>query len=94
MNPKLLKRWSGRWGSNPRRPAWENVTSLCLQHLGVSDALFRLSQVSLYQSFPLRTLLIEVGSRYIVPPRYLVLLHPRLQTTMARVSARAIDPKG
>ena len=21
--PKLLKRWSGRWGSNPRRPAWE-----------------------------------------------------------------------
>src|SRR5437868_917607 len=21
--PKLLKRWSGRRGSNPRRPAWE-----------------------------------------------------------------------
>src|SRR5205823_12321606 len=21
--PKLLKRWSGRWESNPRRPAWE-----------------------------------------------------------------------
>ena len=23
ISPKLLKRWSGRWGSNPRRPAWE-----------------------------------------------------------------------
>ena len=23
MIPKLLKRWSGRRGSNPRRPAWE-----------------------------------------------------------------------
>jgi hypothetical protein len=23
VSPKLLKRWSGRRGSNPRRPAWE-----------------------------------------------------------------------
>lgn len=58
--------WSGRWDSNPRRPAWEHGTSLCLQHLRVSDALFRLTQVSPYQSFPGLTLLIEVGSRYIV----------------------------
>ena len=64
--PKLLKRWSGRRDSNPRRPAWEHGTSLCLQHLRVSDALFRLRQVSPYQSFPGLTPLIEVGSRYIV----------------------------
>src|SRR5678816_865400 len=63
---KLLISWSGRPDSNRRRPAWEHGTSLCLQHLRVSDALFRLTQVSLYQSFPGLTLLIEVGSRYIV----------------------------
>ena len=58
--------WSGRRDSNPRRPAWETGTLLCPQHLRVSDALFRLTQVSPYQSFPVLTLLIEVGSRYIV----------------------------
>ena len=63
---KLLILWSGRRDSNPRRPAWEHGTSLCLQHLRVSDALFRLTQVSPYQSFPGLALLIEVGSRYIV----------------------------
>jgi len=26
--PKLLKIWSGRWGSNPRRPAWEDDCKL------------------------------------------------------------------
>ena len=30
--PKLLKRWSGRWGSNPRRPAWE-----VNRHLSIKD---------------------------------------------------------
>src|SRR5262249_44857490 len=73
----LLKRWSGRRDSNPRRPAWEHVTSLCLQHLRVSDALFRLRQVSPYQSFPGLTPLIEVGSRYIVFPLIpCLMLHP------------------
>jgi hypothetical protein len=74
---KLLKRWSGRRGSNPRRPAWEYVTSTYLQHLGVSDALSRLSQVTPNQSFLLSTLLIKVGSRYIVIHSYLVFVwHP------------------
>jgi len=77
-NPcKLLKRWSGRPDSNRRHPAWEHGTSLCLQHLRVSDALFRLTQVSPYQSFPVSTLLIEVGSRYIVFPLIpCFVLHP------------------
>ena len=73
----LLKTWSVRPDSNRRRPAWEHGTSLCLQHLRVSDALFRLTQVSPYQSFPGLTALIEVGSRYIV--FYLIpcfVLHP------------------
>jgi hypothetical protein len=26
--PKLLKTWSGRWDSNPRRPAWEDAGKL------------------------------------------------------------------
>jgi hypothetical protein len=63
---KLLKTWSGRPDSNRRRPAWECVTSTNLQYLGVSDALSRLSQVSPYQSFLVLTLLIKVGSRYIL----------------------------
>ena len=40
---KLLKRWSGRRGSNPRRPAWEQVGWMCLQQLSVSGALYRLT---------------------------------------------------
>jgi hypothetical protein len=33
---KSLKRWSGRWGSNPRRPAWEvnrrlSIIDLCVK---------------------------------------------------------------
>jgi hypothetical protein len=40
---KSLKTWSGRRDSNPRRPAWEDVTSTCLQRLSVSGASFRLS---------------------------------------------------
>src|SRR4051794_40060748 len=30
---KLLKRWSGRPGSNRRRPAWENRKPLQIQYL-------------------------------------------------------------
>src|SRR5271169_6436387 len=32
-SPKLLKRWSGRRGSNPRRPAWEIDRRLIIQNL-------------------------------------------------------------
>jgi hypothetical protein len=28
----LLKTWSGRRGSNPRRPAWENVVQLKIKN--------------------------------------------------------------
>src|SRR4051812_29382182 len=30
---KLLKRWSGRWDSNPRRPAWEAASPTSPQSL-------------------------------------------------------------
>ena len=43
--PKLLILWSGRPGSNRRRPAWEKVRQLYLKHLFVSETLFRLTQV-------------------------------------------------
>src|SRR4051812_36018921 len=69
---KLLILWSGRPGSNRRRPAWECVTSTNLNNLRVSDALSRLSQVSPNQSFLVSTLPIKVGSRYIVIHSYLV----------------------
>src|SRR5215210_2656029 len=39
----LLILWSGRRGSNPRRPAWEQVGWMCLQQLSVSGALCRLT---------------------------------------------------
>ena len=42
---KLLILWSGRPGSNRRRPAWEKVRQLYLKHLFVSETLFRLTQV-------------------------------------------------
>ncbi len=65
-SPKLLKRWSGRRGSNPRRPAWEAgilplnysrlpffaSTYLLLKHLGRSTAsLFRLLRPSKTMGF-------------------------------------------
>ena len=61
---KLLKRWSGRPGSNRRRPAWEFVTPLNLQHFRVSGASSRLSQVSLNHHSTDQNLLIEAQSRY------------------------------
>ena len=36
--------WSGRPGSNRRRPAWEKVRQLYLKHLVVSETLIRLTQ--------------------------------------------------
>ena len=42
--PKLLILWSGRPGSNRRRPAWEEVGQLYLKHLFVSETLIRLTQ--------------------------------------------------
>jgi integrase len=33
--PKLLKRWSGRRGSNPRRPAWEIDIRSCLANSSI-----------------------------------------------------------
>jgi len=41
---KLLKTWSGRPGSNRRRPAWEKGRQLYLKHLFVSETLIRLTQ--------------------------------------------------
>ena len=38
--PKLLKRWSGRRDSNPRRPAWE-AGILPLNYSRILKALFR-----------------------------------------------------
>ena len=49
---KLLKRWSGRRGSNPRRPAWEQVGWMCLQQLSVSGALYRLIASLAKSAFP------------------------------------------
>jgi hypothetical protein len=43
VGAKSLKRWSGRRGSNPRRPAWEQVGWMCLQQLSVSGALYGLT---------------------------------------------------
>ena len=40
----LLNTWSGRPGSNRRRPAWEEVGQLYLKHLFVSETLIRLTQ--------------------------------------------------
>ena len=40
----LLILWSGRPGSNRRRPAWEKVRLLYLKHLFVSETLIRLMQ--------------------------------------------------
>jgi hypothetical protein len=37
--PKLLKRWSGRRGSNPRRPAWECGHSDAGIHAGQQHTL-------------------------------------------------------
>src|SRR5882724_7149503 len=63
---KLLKRWSGRWDSNPRRPAWEagilplnysrlpyfSSTYLFSKDLGRSTAsLFRLLRLSKTMGF-------------------------------------------
>ena len=62
---KLLILWSGRPGSNRRRPAWEFVTPLNLQHFRVSGAFSRLTQVSLNHHSPDPNLLIEAQSRYI-----------------------------
>ena len=45
FSAKLLILWSGRPGSNRRRPAWEKVRQLYLKHLFVSGTLFRLTQV-------------------------------------------------
>ena len=33
---KLLKRWSGRRGSNPRRPAWEHAWELFIPNLCIN----------------------------------------------------------
>ena len=41
---KLLILWSGRPGSNRRRPAWEKGRQLYLKHLFVSETLIRLTQ--------------------------------------------------
>ena len=40
----LLILWSGRPGSNRRRPAWEKGRQLYLKHLFVSETLIRLTQ--------------------------------------------------
>ncbi len=34
---KLLKQWSGRWDSNPRRPAWEDDYELETKNICVSE---------------------------------------------------------
>ena len=65
---KPLKTWSGRRGSNPRRPAWEQVRLFNLKDLCVSDALLRLKQASPNQQHPQQALLIKVQTRYVVCP--------------------------
>ena len=37
--PKLLKRWSGRRDSNPRRPAWEIDRKLTIQTLASTESM-------------------------------------------------------
>ena len=51
MTSKLLKTWSGRRDSNPRRPAWEASGWLCLQRFSVSGALYRLTASLAISSF-------------------------------------------
>src|SRR6188472_4064500 len=48
----LLISCSGRLGSNPRRPAWEQVGWLCPQQLSVSGALYRLTASLAISTFP------------------------------------------
>jgi hypothetical protein len=44
--PKLLKRWSGRWESNPRRPAWEIDRKLKTHDHGVYGDEYRSTKFS------------------------------------------------
>jgi hypothetical protein len=39
MNPKLLKTWSGRRDSNPRRPAWEIDHKLTIKNLASNELI-------------------------------------------------------
>ena len=43
--PNLLILWSGRPGSNRRRPAWELGARLMIQRLGVSEAIPKHSEL-------------------------------------------------
>jgi hypothetical protein len=48
--PKLLKSWSGRPGSNRRRPAWENDRRLKTQDNGVYGGKSRCKGISNFQN--------------------------------------------
>jgi len=47
---KTLKRWSGRWDSNPRRPAWENHCGLKNKDNGVYGVDQRRFQTTLFST--------------------------------------------
>ena len=93
----LLILWSGRPGSNRRRPAWEKVRQLYLKHLFVSETLIRLTQALAVST----TSFLQPSNRGTneVHPNVLLAsincqtsLGP--ETTMARAVTRAINPEG
>ena len=52
---KLQKRWSGRRGSNPRRPAWESPRQLIIKDNGAHGDAYRSKEIS--NSSPFRLLM-------------------------------------
>jgi hypothetical protein len=48
----LQKTRSGRWDSNPRRPAWESMIRLILQNLGVPGDVLRAPRIKGLRPFP------------------------------------------
>ena len=92
---KQLKTWSGRRGSNPRRPAWEQVRLFNLKDLCVSDALLRFKQASPNQQHPQQALLIKVQTRYLVCPyRYPFAKHSWARNSNGSRSSASRKPRG
>jgi hypothetical protein len=54
--------WSGRRGSNPRRPAWENGRRLIIKNLGVYSAESRLYGITIFFEMVGDSLLMEYSA--------------------------------
>ena len=69
--PKLLKRKSGRPGSNRRRPAWEASRRLNIKNIGAHRRACRSKQISNF--YPIRLLMPGIW-RVFLRPRFLRIL--------------------